>query len=328
MRRFTVAFLSFICSCACSFAQVGAPADIPKQLQITVRVTYENDRGLPANLRVVLASAYGSIVDTRVTDGYGVVTFSHVQPARYKITVSGFGIQTTDTGEIDLTDSVPNSTQYVRVKKIEGATAATGETSVADQNVPKDARKAFEKGMNSLEHKDWDGARQRFDEALAIYPKYAIAKNGLAMSYLNLGQGEKAVETFRAALELDAHLPQANLYLAHFYYDNKKYKEAEPYMVKAEAADPQSAQILTALANCQLRNGELDQALTSARKVHSLKDHNKFAVSHLVAADVLTSRNQNKEAAQEYELFLKEDPKSPLAPTVRQALTKLQAASN
>jgi Tfp pilus assembly protein PilF len=322
MRRSTLIFLLVIGSCA---ALAQAPSDIPKQLQITVRVTYDNDRGLPANLRVVLASAYGSTVDTRTTDGYGTVMFSHVSPGKYKLIVSGFGIQTTDSGEIDLSDSVPNVTQYIRVHKTEGPSAPGGETSVADQNVPGNAKKAFEKGMNNLEHKDWEGARQRFEEALAIYPKYAIAKNGLAMAYVNLGQGEKAVETFRAALDLDERLPSANLYLGHFYYDNKKYAEAEPYLTRAEAADPQNAQILTALANCQLRNGKPDMALASARKVHSLKDHSKFAVSHLVAADVLTSRNQNKEAAQEYELFLKEDPKSPLAPRVREALTKLQA---
>lgn len=303
-----------------------APSDISKDITIIVRVTYDNDRGMPANLRVELASAFGGMVDARTTDGYGTVTFSHVTPGKYKLIVSGFGIQKADTGEIDFSNSSSNSTQFIRVHKIDNPNVPGGETSVTEQNVPSKAKKAFDKGMHSLDDKDWNSAKDYFTEALSIYPKYAVAENGLAVAYVNLGQGAKAVETFQAALKMDDRLPQANLYLGHFYYDNKNYKEAEPYLEKAQVAEPDNAQVLTALANCELRNGEPDKALATARKVHTLKDHSKFAVAHLIAADVLTSRNQDKEAADEYAMFLKEDPKSPLAPTVRQALAKLSAA--
>lgn len=299
---------------------------VAKELTITVRITYDNARGFPANLRVSLASAYGSTVDLRTTDGFGVAQFNHVLPGKYKFVVSGLDIQTLDTGEIDLTDASPNVNEYLKVHKTDVQGTPGGETSVAEASVPPNARKEYDKGMKSLERKDYDSAKKSFEQAIALYPKYAQAQSGLATSYASLGQGEKAVEMFRAALENDDHLQMPNLYLGRFYYENKKYKEAEPYLLKAQTGDPQNAQILTALANCQYRNGEPDLALASARKVHSLKDHSQYAIAHLIAGDILTSKNQTKEAAEEYEMFLKEDPKSPLAPNVRDALTKLRAA--
>jgi len=324
IQRIITVLLVLIAAGTCAWAQ-GAPSEIGKQIHITVRVTYDNDRGLPANLNVTLKSTFGSTIEMRTTDGYGTVSFERVTPGKYILVVNGFGIQTTEAGVIDLTDSQPNANQYIQVHKLGGTPPPGGEVSVADANIPPKARKAFEKGMHNLEQKEWNSAKGNFDEALAQYPKYALAKNGLAMAYVNLGQGEKAVEEFKSALTLDQNIPTANLYLGQFYYDNKKYKEAEPYLTRAQVADPNSPQVLTALANCELWNGEPDQALANARKVHLLKDHNKFAVAHLIAADVLTSRNQNKEAAQEYELFLKEDPKSPLAPKAHEALAKLNA---
>ena len=293
-QRLTSLLFVLVCAGACAVAQ--APTTIPSLVHITVRVTYDNGQGLPANVNVALQSAFGGTIETRTTDGFGTVSFEGVTPGKYKLVVTGFGIQTTDSGVIDLMDKQPNVNEYVRVHKIEGAGPPGGEVSAAAANIPAKAKKAFEKGMHNLEQKDWSGAKGNFDEALAIYPKYALAINGLAMAYVNLGQGQKAVETFQSALELDQNVPTANLYLGQFYYDNKKYKEAEPYLTRAQTADPNSAKVLTALANCELRNGEPDQALINARKVHLLKDHDKFAVAHLIAADVLTSRNQNKEA--------------------------------
>src|SRR5258708_5348877 len=61
------------------------------QEQITVHVTYEDDRTTPANLRVELLSAFGSIIETTITDGVGAVVFRHLQPAKYKLRVTGEG---------------------------------------------------------------------------------------------------------------------------------------------------------------------------------------------------------------------------------------------
>src|SRR5260370_4364370 len=104
--------------------------------QLNVRVIYENDRTVPANLRVELLSVYGSSIATRTTDGFGSVIFARLRPAKYKVRVSGVGVVTTETGELDLSDSGPNSTIYVSVKKEASDQIGSRSLSVADLNVP------------------------------------------------------------------------------------------------------------------------------------------------------------------------------------------------
>lgn len=319
-RLFVCIFL--MAGCLAQVLAQSASQAVP-EAQLTVRVTYEDDHPVPANFRVELLSAYGGTAGVRTTDGYGSVIFTRLQPAKYKLRVSGDGVVTTETDEVDLTQSGPNVTRYVPVRRVPSATGEPGTLSVADLDIPADAKKEFDKGAGDMEQKNWSEAKTHLERAIAIYPKYALAHNNLAVTYLKLGQGPNAVESFRTAAQLDEHLGQANLYLGHFYYDNKDYKQAEPYLLRSVSADPRNPQILMALANAQLQNGEEDQALENSRKVHALPDHKKFAIAHLIAAQVLSNRGDNQGTQEEYRLFLREDPDSTMAPRVKDALAKL-----
>jgi tetratricopeptide (TPR) repeat protein len=173
-----------------------------------------------------------------------------------------------------------------------------------------------------MEKKHWEEAKDHFQKAIAAFPKYAEAFNNLGQVEIQLKDGKNAVEAFRSATQIDPTLQQANLYLGQFYYDNTKYKEAEPYLLHAVADQPKSAQLLTALANTEMQNGETNLALANARKVPSLPNHKQYAISHLIVAQALTGKDD--EIAKEYEEYLKEAPDSPLAPRVKEALAKLK----
>lgn len=114
-------------------------------------------------------------------------------------------------------------------------------------------------------------------------------------------------------------------HLGQFYYENMQYKEAEPYLLRSSADQPKSAQLLTALANAQLQNGETELALANARKVASLPNPKTFAISHLIVAQALAGKGKDDEIAKEYKEYLKEAPDSPLAPRVKDALAKLNS---
>jgi Tfp pilus assembly protein PilF len=323
LRRF------FFCVLLTASCTTTVLAQANPEEQLTVRVTYDDDdRTALANLRVELLSIYGSSIETRTTDGLGAVVFSRLRPAKYKLRVSGDGVITTETGELDMSDSGPNLTEYVRVHRIPLPADGPGVSSVSvmELNIPAEAKKEFDKGTSKMEQKNWSEAKNHLELAIAIYPKYALAQNNLAVTYLKLGQGASAVESFRAALQLDEHLFQANVYVGHFYYDNKDYKQAEPYLLRAASGEPRNPQLLMALANTQMQNGETDQALVNAQKVHSLPDHKKFAIAHLIAADILSDRGDKQQVRIEYKQFLREDPDSPFAPRVKDALAKLEAA--
>jgi tetratricopeptide (TPR) repeat protein len=292
---------------------------------ITVRVTYQqNHRPAPA-LRVELLSPLGGMAGMRTTDGNGGATFDGVGTGRYQVRVSGPDVETTTSETIETGGGQggPYITEHVEVRLTEKAEANAPGPALAVV-IPEAARQEFNLGSKEMDKKRWEEAKDHFQKAIASFPKYAEAFNNLGQVEIQLKDGKNAVEAFRSATQIDPTLQQANLYLGHFYYENIQYKEAEPYLLHAAADQPKNAQLLTALANTEMQNGESDLALATARKVPSLPDHKQFAISHLIVAQALTGKHQDDEIAKEYEKYLKEAPDSPLAPRVRDALAKLK----
>ena len=327
MRRHSF-LLSAVLIAACSVglqAQIGGPSNISKQVELLVRVMYSNGKSVGPNIRVEVQGAYGGMVTFGSTDTAGMVRFSRLDPGKYKLHITGDGVETKDTSEIDLTDVGPRYTYQAQVDS-SAASGGGGATFTLDASVPADARKEFDKGNDSFKAQDWPGAQKHFEKAISIYPKYAMAYNDLAKALGHQNQNEKSVEAFRKAAELDEHIQETNVYLGEFYYDNHDFKQAEPYLMHASGDDPKNAQLLLVLANCELKNGEVDQALANAQKVHAIPDHKKFASAHIVAGQALSAKGDAKGAADEFRVFLKEDPNSPMAPQVKAALAQLEAA--
>jgi hypothetical protein len=291
---------------------------------IRVHVSYQQNHQPAPSVVVELISPNGGVVDMRTADGNGSVTFDKVTSGRYRVRVSGGGIETTTSDLIEAGGSIggPFVTENisVRLTNLGNETHGAGIAVI----VPEAAQKEFKLGSKAMDKKNWEEAKDHFQKAIAAFPKYSDAFNNLAQVEIQLNNGKGAVEAFRSATQIDPTLPRANLYLGQFYYENHQYKDAEPYLLHSATDQPQSAQILTILANTELQNGETDLALTNARKVPSLPNAKQFAISHLIVAQALTGKSPDAEIAKEYEAYLKEAPDSPLAPRVKNELAKLK----
>jgi tetratricopeptide (TPR) repeat protein len=292
---------------------------------ITVRVTYQQNHRPAAGLRVELIPQIGGVADMRTTDGNGGATFDGASGGRYRVRASGPNVETTESDLIETGGTVgPYVTANIQVRLMEKASSEVPGAALAPI-VPDTARQEFTLGSKEMDKKHWEEAKGHFQKAIAAFPKYAEAFNSLGLAEIQLKDGKDAVEAFRTATQIDPTLQQATMYLGQFYYENKQYKDAEPYLLRSAANQPQSAQILTVLANTELQNGESDLALASARKVPSLSNHQQFAISHLIVAQALDGKGKDDEIAKEYEQYLKEAPDSPLAPRVKDALAKLKS---
>ena len=293
---------------------------------ISVRVTYQQNHRPASGLRVELMSPLGGMAGIRTTDGNGGATFDGVGSGRYQVQVSGPDVETTKSEIFETGGSQggPYITEHIEVRLTEKADANAPGPAIAPI-VPEAARQEFNLGSKEMDKKHWEEAKDHFQKAIAAFPKYAEAFNNLGQVEIQRKDGKNAVEAFRSATQIDPTLQEATMYLGQFYYENKQYKDAEPYLLRSAANQPQSAQILTALANVELQNGETDLALANARKVPSLANHQQFAISHLIVAQALDGKGKDDEIAKEYEEYLKEAPDSPLAPRVKDALAKLKS---
>ena len=328
-NHFWLSSLAFAFLCTASSAQQtttmssGSAAGIST---VTIRVTYKQNHHPGAGLRAELISPMGGMVGIRTTDGNGGATFDGVGTGRYQVEVSGPDIETTksEVFETGGTNGGPYITERIEVPLKQTASGVSPGAALAP-NVPEAAQKEFNLGTKEAEKKNWDAAKDHFQKAVAAFPKYGEAFNSLGQVEIELKDGKGAVDAYRSATQIDPTLPQANFYLGQFYYANNQFKEAEPYLLRCAADQPKSAQVLTALANVELQNGETDLALANARKVPSLPEHKQFAISHLIAAQALSGKNHDDEIAKEYEEYLKEAPDSMLAPRVKDALAKMKS---
>lgn len=295
---------------------------------ITVRVTYQQNHRPAAGLRIELLSSSGTlardVMDIRTTDGNGGLTFDGVGSGYYRIRVSGPDVETT-TSDVIAAGGVIGPQRITENMQVRLTTAGSEvEGSTVTANIPEAAQKEFKLGSKEMDKKHWEQAKDHFQKAIKLFPKYVEALNSLGLAEVQLKDGKGAVEAFRSATQIDPTLPRANLYLGQFYYDNHRYKEAEPYFLRCAAEQPQSARILTALAYVELQNGKAELALSNARKVSSLPDHKQYAISHLYAAQALAGRGKDDEIAKEYKEYLKEAPDSMMAPRVKEALAQLR----
>ena len=319
--------LAFLCAATAAqqttTMSAGSSAGIST---VSVRVTYQQTHRSAPGLRVELISPMGGVASIRTTDGNGGATFDGVGSGRYQVQVEGPDIERTksDIFETGGANGGPYITERIEVRLTEKAGANAPGAALAPI-IPEVARQEFNLGTEEMDKKHWEEAKDHFQKAITAFPKYAEAFNNLGQVEIQLKDGKNAVEAFRSATQIDPTLQQANLYLGQFYYENIQYKEAEPYLLHASADQPKSAKLLTALANTEMQNGKSDLALANARKVPSLPDHKQFAISHLIVAQALTGKGQDDEIAKEYEEYLKEAPDSPLAPRVKDALTKLKS---
>ena len=319
---------------AVAFLSVASAAQQPTTMSsgtsgglttIAVRVSFLQSHRPAPSLRVELLSSYGGMVDMRTTDGNGGASFNAVSSGRYRIRVSGPDIETKTSDLIEAGGAIggPYINENIEVQLTKAASEVGG--AAIALAIPETAQKEFKLGSKEMDKKHWDEAKDHFQKAIGLFPKYAEAFNSLALVQIQLKDGKSAVESFRSATQIDPTLQQANLYLGQFYYENQQFKDAEPYLQCAAADQPKNAQLLTALANVGLQNGETDLALTNARKVPSLENHKQFAISHLIVAQALAAKGQENEIAKEYEEYLKEAPDSPLASRVKDELAKLKS---
>lgn len=291
---------------------------------LLVRITTEQDRPVPFNVRVQLVNNAGvPVSETFAHDGMAQFP---VQPGNYRLVVTSPEIQdaTTDTFSVFGGEGAPMQFVRVKMRPQEGQTSAQGTISAYELNVPDKARAEVRKANEEMAHQQWKKAIAHLEKALDIYPQYASAYNDLGVASVKSGDTARARQSFEKAVELNEHTGMAYLNLARFSLMDKNYPETVRLANRSLALNPSQPEALLLLADSELALGQYASALVHARKIHDLA-HERYAVAHVIAATALEKEQKPNEAIAEYETFLKEDPTSPRAPAVRQALGRLSA---
>lgn len=218
-----------------------------------------------------------------------------------------------------------------RTTKIEGATL-----SATPYKAPKDARKAYEKGLEAQKNGKLTDARKYFEKAVEIYPRYANAWFALGNVLQKEDQKDAAHTAYTHATTIDAKFLPPYLSLASMAYEEENWTEVlnltghildfDPlknvtgYVVDLDPINYAEAYFYNSVANYKLN--KIEDAEKSALKAeHRLT---RFPQLHLILADICVRKNDYASAISELQMYLELAPHAKNTDQVREQLAKLE----
>ncbi len=192
-----------------------------------------------------------------------------------------------------------------------------------DLKAPGKAQEKYISGLRLMSKNDFDGAVESLKKATEIYPKYVAAHNALGCAYFQLKKYTDAREEFSQAIQLDDHLSSSFLNLGRAQLALAENAAAQASMEKASSIAPLDRQLLLALTYAQYVNHDYPAAIRTANKAHS-QIHPDTAIVHYFAAASWQALHQLKEASEQLQIFLTEDPKSGFAAAAQRVLTEIR----
>jgi len=222
-----------------------------------------------------------------------------------------------------------------RATKIKGMTL-----SAAPYKAPRDARRAYEKGLEAESNRRLADARQYFEKAVEIYPKYANAWFQLGAVLQNLAQKESARTAYTHATTIDSKFLPPYLSLASMAYeaedwtqvlnltnhvldlDPLNYANVTGYILDLDPLDYAEAYFYNSAANYKLN--KLEDAEKSGLKAERLDVRPHFPQLHLLLAEIFARKNDYPAAISETKIYLELVPNAKDADQVRERLAKLE----
>lgn len=329
------------------------PGDIPRPIMITGKVVLSDGTPPPPSILIERVCASGRPHPEGYTDSKGHFTFTLGQeigilpdaseaPTRSTITpgnpmggireselmscelranLAGYRSDMISLAGHRMMDNSDVGTMVLhRVANVEGLTI-----SATSALAPKDAKKAYEKGVEAEKKSKPDDAQKDLEKAVEVYPKYAAAWFELGRVYEGREHLDKAREAYNQSIAADSKFvsPYERLYM--LAVKDAKWQEAADTterVIRLNPYDFPGAFYFNAIANLQL--SKLDAAEKSAREAVKLDPRHENPRTNYVLGIVLAQKQDFSGAAECLREYLKEVPQGKDSDKVRQQLADIE----
>ena len=201
--------------------------------------------------------------------------------------------------------------------------------SAASLAAPKDARKAFEKGLELAKKNKVDDAFRDFQKAVMLYPNYSTAWCELGRIEASRGQADIARGSFQQALKADPKYVDPYLELSRLSLNQKNWPELAEFTGKAIELDsfdyPQEF-LFDAVARYNMH--DFDQAQKSILRAEMLDTRHQFPQIAYLKGLVQVQHKDYNGAAESLRAYLKLAPNAEDAGRVREQLTQVEKYVN
>jgi len=234
--------------------------------------------------------------------------------------VAGYTSDTINLFNRQPTDSPDVGTIVLhRIAGVEGSSV-----SVTSMMAPGNAKKAYERGLQSLLKNKPDEAARDFQKAVSIYPKYADAWVNLGKLQLQRQSVEPARAALKKALDADPKLVVPYIELGLLAAREANWEESGKYLDQAVALDPvdfPQAWYADAVANYNLK--KYDAAEKSAREAVKLDPRHTNPRSDYLLGLVLVEKKDYAGATAELTMYIQLAPTAPDVAQVKDQLGQL-----
>ena len=189
-------------------------------------------------------------------------------------------------------------------KPVDGAGARSTRRAEA-----RDAQALHAKAREALAARDYEHARERFQDLVNHDPRDAVARHGLGTALAQLGRYREAEEELRRAIGLRPGFPEALLNLAGVLQSTGRYKESEDPLRRALKVKPAYLEARVSLAMSLMLLGRAAEARDNYEKALRVAPRNVQALLGLGQVEALEGRFAEAEAA--YRRALEVEPGSP-----------------
>jgi tetratricopeptide (TPR) repeat protein len=292
-------------------------------LRGTVRVEGEKEYSTRAIVR--LEELQGGVVEEQAVSANGQFYFSSLRKAEYTLIATAAGHETY-VQRVDLTSGEGPTTVNITLRPIKtGERAAPGDLARTDATAPKKARKELERGVRASEERKLPEARAHFEKAVRIYPCYARAQVGLALTLMRERDSAHAEAPLKKAIQCDPDFAEPYLHLGRLFNAEQRYLESRTVLAEGLRRAPSSWQLYyhlgqadEGLKNYPLAEQDLLRALSFGPGVS--------AAVHEKLADVYLREYAYDKAYAEMRAYLEADPDGPYAARIRTVMQQLESA--
>ncbi len=205
-----------------------------------------------------------------------------------------------------------------------GASEGTS-VSATSMMAPKDAKKAYERAMQSIQKGKMTDAQKDFEKAVTVYPKYADAWLSLGKLQMQQKAFEPARESLAKAIESDAKLVGPYIELGLMAAQERKWEEASQYLDKGLRLDPISypqAWFASAVANTNLK--KYDAAEKACRETMKLDLKHTMPKAVYILGMLMIEKKDYAGAAEQYRAYVKLAPNAPEIAAVKDQLGQME----
>jgi Tetratricopeptide repeat len=251
-----------------------------------------------------------------------------------RATVSGFSSSVINLVDLDGFSNIDVGAIVVqRRQKIAGATL-----SASPYKAPKDALRAYEKGLEAERKGRLTDAQKYFAKAVEIYPKYVNGWYQLGTVLQNQHRIDSARQAFTKATTIDAKFLPPYLSLASMAYEAENWIEvltftepildADPlhhvsgYLLDLDPLNYAGAYFYNAAANYRLN--KFEDAEKNGLKAEHLDLPTRFPQVHLLLAELFARKKNYVTAITEIQTYLELVPHGKDADQIRERLARFE----